>query len=343
MKKIFRVYPYLFSLAFFAILVVPLRGLNFNPHEIDEGFYGRARLIAIAANFRLRIGDRVFPKVLVGENHWLVFTGENGMDEYQNVMPLSDSALQKMQEDIDAVYEEYAARGIYLLIVIPPNKNTIYPEYIPEEIPVLGDESRLEQFLSYMSEHGRTPILDLRPVLMEGKKTQQVYYATDTHWNDYGAFLAYQEMMKSLSAAYPAIQPHSFSDFEVNVSDPKPLDLTRNMGATIWREPKISLLPRFETRARYKEVHVEGRKITYAFTGDDSLPNAVIYHDSFFFRMIPLLSEHFNRAVYIPNYLNRTLWSLSWVDEEDADVVIVEFTERYLADLNRLLSLPDSP
>ena len=333
MKTIRRLYPTLFVLVFFGILLVPLRTLNLNPREINENFYGRSRLIALAANFRLRIGDRVFPKVLVGKNHWLIFTGEKGMDEYQNVMPFSEEELAQIASDLDAVYDDYAARGIQLIIVIPPNKNTLYPEYIPDEIPVLGEESRLDQLVAYMDAHGHAPILDLRPVLQQEKSEHPIYYATDTHWNDYGVYAAYRVMLEELS-----LNPHPLSDFEIERSDPKRLDLTRNIGATMLKEPEVHLVPKFQTFARYKEIHVEGRKITYAWTGNDALPNAVVYHDSFFFRMIPLLSEHFNRTLYIPNYLNHTLWNLSWVEEEKPEIVIVEFTERYIQDLNRLIS-----
>ena len=58
-----------------------------------------------------------------------------------------------------------------------------------------------------------------------------------------------------------------------------------------------------------------------------------MYYDSFFFRVIPILAEHFHQGVLVQNYTGGGLWNLSWVDERKPDVVIIEFNERYLEDL----------
>ncbi len=201
-------YSWLFVLVFFSILVVPLRDLNFNPNQIDEGFYGRARLILARANFRVWIGDHVFPKAVVGKDGWLFYTAEKNADDYQNVIPFSTDELARIQQNLDAVAEEYEKKGITFLIAIPPSKHSIYPEYMPDEIPVLGSESRLDQLISYLVLNGNTQLMDLRPLFLKEKKEKQIYYATDTHWNEYGAFLAYQEITKELSLTYPTIQPY---------------------------------------------------------------------------------------------------------------------------------------
>ena len=57
-----------------------------------------------------------------------------------------------------------------------------------------------------------------------------------------------------------------------------------------------------------------------------ALPRAVIFRDSFASRLVPFLSEHFSRAVY--------LWQNDFdadiVEKEHADVVIQEIVGRHL-------------
>lgn len=313
---------------FFVLCLVPLRTLTLDPHAIEESFYTRSRLIAWTSNLRLALGDRVFPKVIAGDNGWLVYTAENDIDDFQKIGLFSEEQLAQFQQNLDALSANYAERGIELIVVIAPNKNTIYPERVPGQIPVLGGESRLDQVTAYLRAHGNEQLVDLRPTLLAAKQERQIYYATDTHWNDYGAYIAYVALLEEAG-----ITPHPASDFEAVTRKPDLLDLSGNIGATLLPESKIQLAPRFDLRASYKNLNLGGRKLMFSYLPDDSLPDLVIFYDSFFFNVIPMLGEHFQHGLYVQNYTGGGLWNLSWVDEQEPDVVIIEFAERYLHDL----------
>ena len=84
------------------------------------------------------------------------------------------------------------------------------------------------------------------------------------------------------------------------------------MGLTrVLREVDLTLVPRRPRRARVVEpagaepTAEEGRLVTEI--DDPSLPRAVIFRDSFASRLVPFLSEHFSRAVYL------------WQNDFDAD------------------------
>ncbi|HUG33151.1 MAG TPA: hypothetical protein VMJ90_00165 [Anaerolineales bacterium] len=313
---------------FLGMCLIPMRTLALDPHAIEESFYPRGRLIAWTSNLRLAIGDRVFPKVIAGDDGWLVYTAENDIDDYQKIGLFSDEQLAVFQQNLDALSEAYAERGIELIVVIAPNKNTIYPERVPVQIPVLGNESRLDQVISYLRANGNEQIVDLRPALLAAKHERQMYYATDTHWNDYGAYIAYAALLEAAG-----IEPRPQSDFDPATREPGLLDLSDNIGATILPESKIQFAPLFDLRASFKNLNLGGRRLMLSYVRDDSLPDLVMYYDSFFFNVIPLLGEHFHHGLYVQNYTGGGLWNLSWVDERQPDVVIIEFAERYLHDL----------
>ena len=103
------------------------------------------------------------------------------------------------------------------------------------------------------------------------------------------------------------------------------------MGLTrVLRESDLTLVPRRARRARVIEpagtapMAEEGRLVTEI--DDPSLPRAVIFRDSFVSRLVPFLSEHFSRAVY--------LWQNDFdadvVAKEHPDVVIQEIAGRHL-------------
>ena len=210
---------------------------------------------------------------------------------------------------------------------------------MPDEIPVIGETSRLDQLLAYLSAHDSpTKILDLRPVLLENKKNgQQLYYKTDTHWNEYGVLLAYQEINAALARENPQFSYHPVCDYHVHIIKNTSLDIAQNMGVTIFPEDKLGIEPLFQPDANFHEIRAGGRKIIFSATPNTNLPKAVVYYDSFFFHMIPLLGENFSNAIYVQNYLDGGLWNLNWVTENDSDIVILEFTERYIHDLDQLM------
>jgi len=135
--------------------------------------------------------------VLRGREDWLFWTGEGNIDDYQNAHPFSRADLEQIEGKLSAVQRRLAAQGIAFLVAPAPNKETIYPEMLPPEIVKIGKQSRLDQLLAYLEEkHSAVKVLDLRPVLLDNKAQHQLYYRTDTHWNDYGAYYAARNILK---------------------------------------------------------------------------------------------------------------------------------------------------
>ena len=331
-------YPFVLIIIFLGMLLIPLRTLAFDPNAIEESFYTRGRLINLTSNLRLKLGDRVFPKVIVGENGWLIFTAEGDIQDYQKAEAFTEEELATFQTDLDVLSANYAARGIALLVVVVPNKNTIYPERVPSQIAIIGSESRLEQVTSYLQAHGHTQILDLRPALTAAKTEHEIFYATDTHWNGYGSYLAYSAIMTELQKTFPNLAPRPVSDFKIVEREPETMDLAGNIGTTLLPESKIQFVPQYDQHTSYKTVNLGGRRLMFSNNTDASLPDLVMYYDSFFFTVNPLLGEHFRQGVFVQNYSGGGLWNLSWVDERQPDVVIIEFNERYLEDLPAYIS-----
>ena len=300
----------------------------------DTSFWGQRKLIARFVDLRLAIGDRVFPNVLVGEDGWLIFTAERSMDNYQNRMEFPDEKIVSIHQKLVALQSRLAERGIVLLVVIVPDKPTLYPEIVPHQIVRFSGESRLNRLLAYAEQQGSDVFVDLRSLRSDADLSYNVYSKTDSHWNDYGIFLAYQAILQKLKKSMPHLDPYPIDQFEITEETPEVLDLAHNIGAVNLRESYIKLTPKFENPVNFR---VLDDRIRMAWTEDDSLPRLLMYHDSFGFPLSGWLALNFRETISVPHYSGSTIWTLNWIEQTDPDVVLIEFAERYLHDLDVLL------
>ena len=333
--KLFNLYyPMIFTVTFLAISLLPLSGIT-DLGNIENAFRGRAWLIKMYSGVLVKLGNVVFDNSLIARDNWLIFAGENNLNDFQNAFPFSDQQLETIQHKLDSVSERLAAKGIKLIVIIPPNKNTIYPEYVPDEIPKIGEQSRLDQLVNYEKQFGIVKVLDLRPTLMAARNQNWIYYRTDTHWNYYGTFIAYQEIVKELQNWYPDLIPHTLSDYQI-VERKHTGDIGRNMIKYPISENSWIFKPLYKRNFTSTIIQGDRPGVQYIETTmpDTNLPRLLMFRDSFATVLQPFLSDHFSHAVYI--------WSLpeneSEYDSGDPDVVIIEVTER---NISRLLNIPE--
>jgi len=337
-NKLIRVYSSVFSVLVFILLISFVTVPNLDLSTISKNFRCRMDLINFYTSFRLNAGDRIYNNVVVGENGWLFFTGEVSILDYQNTAAIKPGRLARLQRNLDRLNKDLEEKGITLLVIIPPNKSTIYAQNMPEQIPVIGDQSRLDQFLEYMQLNGGTHILDLRPALLEASQSQAVYYKTDTHWNDVGAYYGYAETMHALAQAYPLLAPHPISDFKYTHIGNSVHDLPMLMGLPNYTEEDWLLLPSFEIQlSEEKNALRDGRFIRTVTNANEQLPKLLVFGDSFYGTLGRFIEPHFSRVKFIPFTPIDEIWSLDWIEQENPDIVIIEIAERSIDDTLPLL------
>lgn len=338
-----RIYSLAFVILLLAFLVSFSITKDFSFGKFDSTYRARRDLVALYSNLRMKLGDRVFNKAVVGGDGWIFYTGEQSIPDYQNTTPFSQERLQQLQQALDRLNAELTGQGKTLLVVVAPNKSSIYSQFMPAQIPVLGETSRLDQFLNYMRQHGQTRVLDLRPTLIEASQSGDVYYKVDTHWNDMGAYYAYRGILNALSD--PRLQPHPLSDYDiVPQHDLKVPDLPMVLGVPQYEEVHQALVLKKPVQVtEISAIPLPNDRQVLITTSSDGLPSLLIYHDSFYITydsLSHLMQPHFSRLTAIPFVLKPGIWSLDWIQKENPDIVVIEVVERYLdTTLPRLLNL----
>lgn len=332
-------YPLFFIIVFLGLLLAQIFPLGQTLSTQFEIFPLRDRFISFTTEFRLAMGDRVFHDALVGPNGWLVYATDRGMDKFQTVRPLTEKELGDYEKSLLDFNSLVEANGGQLLFVTAPYKNTIYPEYVPAEIRRIGQTSRLDQILNRLANQTSIQVLDLRSVLLEAKTDAQIYYATDTHWNDFGGFVAYQAVIEALQLSFPELSPHSISDFKISAQALKQLDLAYIIGSTSLTEERVQFQPLFKQTARTDSMVLpSGRQVTFARNKNPNLLTALFFHDSFLYSVMQFLSEHFSRTYYVDMQAGNDMLPSAWVEQIQPDVVVIVLNEHFLDLLPELLS-----
>ncbi len=277
----------------------------------NDNFGFRNRLIAF--NNRLDMyydklspaADPAIKIAIVGKEGWL-FYNPLYRATYE-ATEFSREELKKIRAYIEKEDEIVRAAGGRLLVIIAPNKNSVYPEYLPQWLP-LEKQNAIDQVLDYMKTHSSFEMIDLRKPFLDAKADHLLYYKTDTHWNDHGAFVAYGEIMKRLKAGLPEAHVLSASDYDVSWGPKKDAgDLAR----------MLSLPGDFkDEEARFK--------LKKGAEPKNKIPKILIFGDSFFDALGPFFANDFeNQKNTGSRILNNDM-----IREEKAGVVIMELVER---------------
>lgn len=279
--------------------------------------------------------------VAVGKDGWLFLARDRSVDvleQHRAVTPLTRSQM----EALAAVYEKrrawLAERGIKYLVVVPPNKDTIYPEELPDVFRRVGPVSRMNQIMQFLKSETKLDVLDLGPVLMEAKKHAQVFYATDSHWNARGAFPGYQAIIARLAGDFPNLKPMDASEFYPQEYTFLGGDLSYMVGLEeLVTENKVLMIPKKPLEARgvstglMKPGYMQAAQASVK--NAPGLPRAVFFHDSYFWDLLGFLGEHFSRAVYVwvkPGLEGKaSFFDKELIEAEKPDVVVEEVAERF--------------
>jgi alginate O-acetyltransferase complex protein AlgJ len=318
----------------FAIVSLLLLSSFFEPSVLSTAasnteFRRSGDLIGAFAAFRKAAGDRVFGLTLVGSDGWLFLAKRTTMQDYQHSVGLRTEVLLELQTQLDRLDADLRKEGRTLLVVVPPDKASIYPQYMPPEIPVFPRASRLDDLVVMMQSHGTTRIVDLRAALIAASATHQVYYRTDSHWNDLGAYHAYVEIMNALSADDPRLEPHPLADFQERIGGSANRELARIMGLRDLVEPGLELMPEFPSGTETVTTPLPEVEDMWVTTSQNAgLPRLLVFRDSFYFWLSKFVEPHFSRTTVVHyNRLGDGTSMNDWIGRAAPTIVIIEVVE----------------
>jgi hypothetical protein len=318
-----------------------------------DRFGFRSSLIRLYSTVFFRILKAPSNDLIFGKNRWIFYARENIFEDFLGMSPFTGDELRRWRSYLVERTQRLAKQNCRYLFVIAPDKNTIYPEYLPDYLRAHRGRSRSQQLLEYLqSTHADVDVLDLHEPLVQAKRLGVLYFPQDTHWNGRGFFVACQAMVRALSRWFPEMTPQPVGQSYTIRSQVSTIGDWRFVGLPEQNRTYASefLVPTEARKARKAPVpqlpagvHVDPhpwlQPLLWVGPGQRKL---MLFHDSYmriatmgpnvtldgFYAEYQPLAEHFARMFMIGN--SREDEEQLLIEQFRPDVVIEEFAERFL-------------
>jgi alginate O-acetyltransferase complex protein AlgJ len=242
----------------------------------------------------------------IGKNGWLFFSGEE-LKTFVGTELFSENELQELAQEMkkrsDLLRTKYNAQ---LVMAIVPNKANIYSEFMPDHIKKAGELGYGEQVLKYLGGNG-IRMIDLYQ-LKDLKGKYPLYYKTDNHWNDLGALLAGNIILKEFEKLNKRTTPLRFTG-GVKLVKEKAGDIAKMLSVEDEMNdenylPVLENKPLSVQKDQNKYPGISGFAYPWGYehtryTTNDSLPTVLIIRDSFGAKPFVYISERCKKCVAI--------------------------------------------
>jgi hypothetical protein len=148
-----------------------------------------------------------------GKDDWL-FLGNNFSgftDKFRGVVTMSPELLESQTARYVRLRDMAASRGADFLLIVGPQKMSVYPEFLP--LYIIPAPRRYITPLVESLERAKVVIVEPTERLIAAKPpsaaSETLYYRTDSHWNLKGAHVAFEAFREK--AGLPPLPPFTFA------------------------------------------------------------------------------------------------------------------------------------
>lgn len=268
-------------------------------------------------SFEPVVGMPPLAQVLDGKDGWLFLDNDtnDSLAQTEGHVIADDATCERWRDDIRKREEICADIGAALHLQIVPNKETVFPWYLPDHVK-LAEFRTVHKVLDKVGEASVTfPV-----ALLQAPAPYVTYSKADTHWTDYGAFLGTNDVLHALGIEPLKIEDATFQRV-ISSGDLGVKLLERRVGDNAVGRPR-------DPRAKKifdNMINNHGRMWIFENPASEG-PTALLFGDSFNIYGAKWLAERFRRLVYIHSVsADETL-----IREEMPGVVIGEVVERFL-------------
>lgn len=301
-------------------------------HYIEEHYSLRNFFFFINSVLHTKIlqESAVPDKVILGKKGWFFYNETTTVNDFRRLSIIDSNEVKNVLSILISRLRWLKSRNIKYYILVPPNKERIYPHFMPDaffKVDRYG-HNRLDYYKNLVSNYTDAVIIDPTEALQQGANKKDVFYSTDTHWNLYGGFIGYHCLMNAIRKDFPQLIIPKEDDFIVLEDFRSEGDLSSMLALQdVYRRKEYSFV--FKDTSKHLVI-ARPMEIISSFnnqTIDSSQLKLVMFRDSYANYLIPFLNLHFKRAVYIWNYE----FMPEVIESEHPDVVIFESLERFIS------------
>ena len=182
----------------------------------------RSQLISFSSltDLKLFCEKSINDKVVIGSDNWLFYSMESDIDDYKGTNLFTEGQLAQIASQLTTSEQWLSNRGSEFVLMIAPNKETIYGE---EHLPSYykkAEETRTDQLIAYLKKNTDIRIVYPKEEMLKYKKEYSLYWHYDTHWNAAGGYIGAKALLKELGDELPEVEditftPDTFSGYDL--------------------------------------------------------------------------------------------------------------------------------
>lgn len=282
-------------------------------NSFTERLCARNKLIAFNSELTSLLTGGTYmesTQVLLGKDNWLFYKTEldgHPLWDYMGINHFTDEELAAIAANLVGMRDGFNALGVDFYVTALPNKEIIYEEYMPDTVARVDEVSRAEQLADYIWDNTDLVYVYPKQALLDAKAEGQIYYQTDTHWNQKGAFVGMQQLM------------HEAYGVEAKDLDSVSFDITSHDLAG-----DLAVIGGVADKYNIDTTYVFDTDTADKVQYRDEV--ALVVGDSFS-GFLSTIAKGYYKEVH---WIYTKDFTMSMLDEYDADVVIWESVERYM-------------
>lgn len=276
-------------------------------------------------------------KVLRGKHGRLFLDNDTNhvLAQHSGALRLSAIQLRQWRFVLETRIAWLARLGADHHFMVAPNAHSVYPDDLPDGHP-RSDRRPVVQLARFL-EAKRSFASIIYPLEeLVAERDRDVFGKTETHWSEFGAFLAYRRLTGEIGGNH-AMRILSEDDLHVYVTEKAYIG---DLGSKV--VPNVPAPLEFaDVRGAGAELISDNRVVNQGRRVEYRCPQApdvkcMIYGDSFSIQLLPFLAETFGRTVFahVPTL------DYSLVEKERPDVAIFVMNERFLITVPNDLGAP---
>lgn len=288
---------------------------------LADHFFGRQELISCHNRLCTWVfGNSPSEDVILGKEGWLYYAST--LDDYTGTKPMTQQQLFWAGNNLKLMAQYCQENGREFVFVIAPNKNALYPQYMPD-FAVVADGKNAQRLHQWLEENA-VPYVDLFAAFAD---QPGLYFAHDSHWNSKGAALG-ADVINGALGVKSNYFADGFSKSAVHSGDLYEM-----------------LYPAF---ADTEQNPIYGGQLKFTYTSKATKPDSITllthgegehtllcYRDSFGNLLYPYLADSYADA----RFSRSTAYDLT----QAGDRVVIELVERNLAYLYTYLPVMPAP
>ncbi|HPE96221.1 MAG TPA: hypothetical protein PLT66_09170, partial [Bacillota bacterium] len=229
--------------------------------------------------------------------------------------------------------EEYVKNNLFVevpyIFVLVPSALTLYSDLAPDDVVTETHSTRYSQIVKALKETSAT-VIDMKEIFADHlNDNYPIYGKTDSYWTEYGAYLAYREIMNIVDDEFSMASARPLSDFTVETKSILGGDMVGYLyldRETI-KEQTVTLTPKFTIPFTYNIYNEEDDHTLSFSTNEDEVvsfitkrnisnekekvngerwPNVLILRDEWSAQLYTMLGERFNGVMYAQGYQTGT-------------------------------------